>query len=167
MTDNASVRREMTPWQIDAMEIMETHSLTHAQAANAVILEWLADGSTKPLYDWLLQGLQPDQTILHALAYMLMRGDIGADWDPDATQNPVLARDMKFGLVVRRPGKGAPKDLPKQTRNRLLRREVRKLMAEGVSYDGAIATVHEWYCANIQRIGIQTVRDAYDGHQDL
>lgn len=151
----------MTPWQIDAIGFAKELNLTSQQAADVVILEWLAKGETKPLYDLVLRGHQPNATVLKAIAYMMMRGDPDCTVSEETTDTQ-LWKDMGFALGVRGKRKGRRTKAEIKTRDRLLAREVEKQMKAGVSYDGAIATVHEWSNGIGVGISIQTIRDAYD-----
>ena len=156
----------MTPWEIEAADLAKEQNLTNSEAVDAVILDWLALGNTKPFCGFVLKGHQPNGIVLVAIAYMMMKGD------PDCIPSEGLTRTtlwsgLPFGLEPKGKSKGPRSKAWIKTRNRMIAREVRKQMDAGVAYDGAIATVFEWFNKNVGRIVYQTIRDAYDNEARL
>lgn len=158
---------DLTPWEIDARMAATAHDISDAQAIDLVILDWLARGDAKAFADFVLTGHRPSHRVLQAVALMMLRGDPDCDFDPAKTGDPDLVSALPFALAVKSDKPGRKAAASKRARDDLIAREVARVMAGGSSYDGAVATVHDWLRKDITPdIGVETVRAAYDKRAD-
>jgi hypothetical protein len=155
---------EPMAWDIAARLLVDDEGIPVPAARDTVILEWLREGDTRPFYDWVLCGHVPSQAVLTALAYMMFRADSDR-FDPALMPHQDFAASLRYGLEVRRPGSGRPRDMERELLGRLAGRQASKLMDEGAKgRDDADPSVRDFLAecgANVSLGTVEAARKEY------
>jgi len=151
MTENV-----LLVYDLEAQVLHDETGIPLSQARDRVILNWLADGDTRPYFDWVLAGHVPSRDVMVYLAAMMAKADSPDCLPPEAQQL------TKYGLGITGRKRGDRSNLEIDRRDFFIGREVAKRIASGEKYEAAIEAVHAWLPSVGLHVGRQTVRDAYD-----
>lgn len=143
-------------WDALVLGLQDEAGITVAAARDRVILHRLAQGDTRPFFDFVLRGHAPSRDVIVTLAVMMTKAD-----SPDAL-TPELNAATQYSLKVTGKRRGDRSNPETETRDYFIGRAVAKLIDGGEKYDAAIGAVHAWLPSVGVNVGQQTVRDAYD-----
>jgi hypothetical protein len=130
------------------------------EARDAVIVEWLTKGDTRPFYDWVLLGHRPSNSVLRAIAYMMMRSD-SPSFVPDVMPDSDLAASLAFGLRIDRTGAARPFDMEMGVVKKIAGREASRMMDAGSKgREAADPDTRDWLAKNGINVSLGTVEAA-------
>ena len=121
------------PWDISVDQLVLCNGASPGLARDFVILQWLAQGDTRPYSDFTARGHQPGREVTRYIGMMLNPSD--------DTEKEIPCR-----LEVRHRGRrGRPVNPQTAVRDGLIFDQVTRMKAERISYDGALDRVADMF----------------------
>lgn len=156
----------LTPWDIEALAVERCHARSTRNARDIVIMDWLVKGDTRPFADWVMCGHAPSHKVLLALAVMMARAD-NPHFDPAGVADPAIREVADcFPLGIEVTGKGKRTSDPANVvRDKIIAREMVKVIARGLSRERAAGFVMDWLADIGIHMGSDNVEKAYKAHK--
>lgn len=138
-----------TPWDIQVDRRVQENNLSKEAARDVVIIEWLRKGNTTPFTAFVSAGHIPSIDIIKYVALMM---------------NPPDGNDelVPYALEVSSRGKrGSRRDPAIEERNKLMAKNVKRLIEEGKTYNKALDEVADLVGEGLDNDPRDTVEKAY------
>ena len=121
------------PWDIAVDRQVRINGASPGLARDFVILQWLAQGDTRPYSDFTARGHEPDREVTRYLGMMLNPSDN-------------TEKEIPYRLEIRQRGRrGRPVNPQTAVRDGLIFDQVTGMKAEGIRYDGALDRVADMF----------------------